>query len=175
MKNIVLSVILGAFLMGCGSENSSSNSNSSTNSAKNSESLLKSPLEARDIKELEEWLPKGDSVGVYEYNSNQPNSPAALSSVNPATLNERQKKGQQIYSKWCLACHGEEMPGTKALQAAYEGAIPALLEARDDLVPELVDTFVRYGKHSMPMFRKIEINDEELKLLSEYLSRNAGQ
>ncbi|TLD89110.1 cytochrome c [Helicobacter sp. MIT 05-5294] len=121
-----------------------------------------------------EWLPKGQSVGVFEYMPNTPNSPAAHSTINPKTLTNSQKKGQQVYSKWCLPCHGEGMPGTNALAVAYQGlGIPALIEERTDLSADLVSTFVRYGKHSMPFFRKTEINDEELKFLGDYLSRNA--
>ncbi|TQR34728.1 p-cresol methylhydroxylase [Campylobacter sp. MIT 99-7217] len=116
-----------------------------------------------------EWLPKGSSIDTYEYNSNQSRSPAAFSSINSNSLSSKEKKGQKIYSKWCLPCHGEGMPATNALQVAYEGALPALLEAREDLSPEFVETFVRAGKHSMPFFRKTEISDEELKLLGEYL------
>lgn len=41
-----------------------------------------------------------------------------------------------------------------------------------DLSADVVSTFVRYGKHSMPFFRKTEISDEELKYLGAYLSRN---
>ena len=41
-----------------------------------------------------------------------------------------------------------------------------------DLSADVVSAFVRYGKHSMPFFRKTEISDEELKYLGAYLSRN---
>lgn len=50
--------------------------------------------------------------------------------------------------------------------------IPALLEDKTDLSPDLVTIFVRYGKHSMPFFRKTEISDKELQYLGEYLGRN---
>lgn len=164
MKKIVFSAICAAFLVACG-ENSSSNS--SANSAQISGF---GSADVADFKSLQEWLPKGESVDVYQYRSNDSNSPAAFSSVNSAKLNERQKKGQQIYSKWCLACHGEGMPATNALAVTYQGLeTPALLEARSDLAPELVELFVRNGQYSMPLFRKTEINDEELKLLTEYL------
>ncbi len=50
--------------------------------------------------------------------------------------------GQQVYSKWCIACHGEGMPGTNALSALYKDqGIPALLEDRTDLSPDLVTIF----------------------------------
>lgn len=120
-----------------------------------------------------DWLPKGESVGVFEYVPNNPMSPAAFSAIDSKTLNANQKKGQKIYSRWCEACHGEGMPGTNALAVVYKGQdIPALLEDRTDLSVDLVKVFVRYGKHSMPFFRKTEISDEELQYLGEYLSRN---
>ncbi|TLD81415.1 cytochrome c [Helicobacter sp. MIT 11-5569] len=120
-----------------------------------------------------EWLPKGEGVGVFEYVPNSPKSPAAYSTISTKTLTNSQKKGQQIYSKWCMPCHGVGMPGTNALEVTYQGlGVPALLEDRTDLSADLVSTFVRYGKHSMPFFRKTEISDEELKFLGDYLSRN---
>lgn len=117
-----------------------------------------------------EWLPKGKVVEVSEYNPSNPHSPAALSIINSKNLSSKLQKGQKIYAKWCSACHGVNMPGTNALAVLYKDTgIPALLEERTDLSPDIVSVFVRYGKHSMPFFRKTEINDEELKLLGEYL------
>ncbi|ENT5782120.1 cytochrome c [Campylobacter coli] len=80
-------------------------------------------LNAKD----KEWLPKGESISVYEYIPNNPRSPAAFSSVDSKKLNANQRKGQQVYSKWCIACHGE--------------GIPELLEDRTDLSPDLVTIF----------------------------------
>ncbi|EAI7754544.1 cytochrome c [Campylobacter coli] len=89
-----------------------------------------------------EWLPKGESISVYEYIPNNPRSPAAFSSVDSKKLNANQRKGQQVYSKWCIACHGEGMPGTNALSVLYKDqGIPALLEDRTDLSPDLVTIF----------------------------------
>lgn len=114
----------------------------------------------------------GEEISVFEYIPNAPHSPAAFSSIDSSMLTPNQQKGQQIYAKWCLPCHGIGMPGTNALQALYGGAIPALLEDRDDLSADAVEMWVRMGKHSMPFFRKTEINDTELKFLADYLSRN---
>lgn len=122
---------------------------------------------AKEAKEI-----TGEEISVFEYNPNAPHSPAAFSSVDSANLTPNQQKGQQIYAKWCLPCHGVGMPGTNALQALYNGALPALLEDRDDLNADAVEMWVRMGKHSMPFFRKTEINDTELKFLADYLSRN---
>ncbi|MBR8461422.1 cytochrome c [Campylobacter sp. faydin G-105] len=79
--------------------------------------------------------------------------------------------GKKIYNHWCLPCHGAGMPGTNALYYAYKGTdIAAELTKRTDLTPEAVEFFVRNGKHSMPFFRKTEINDTQMKDLGEYLS-----
>lgn len=40
-----------------------------------------------------EWLPKGESISVYEYIPNNPRSPAAFSSVDSKKLNANQRKG----------------------------------------------------------------------------------
>ncbi len=34
-----------------------------------------------------DWLPKGESIDVFEYNSNNPHSPAAFSTIDSKTLN----------------------------------------------------------------------------------------
>lgn len=119
-----------------------------------------------------DYLAQGKSIHTQDYNAKNPASPAMLSIINPKALSAKLQKGQKIYIKWCSACHGVAMPATNALAVLYKDTdIPALLEERTDLSPELVASFVRYGKHSMPFFRKTEINDEELALLSEYLSK----
>jgi len=118
-----------------------------------------------------EWLPQGKSVETRDYQSANPNSPAAFSIVDSKQLNQTEVRGQKVYAKWCLPCHGVGMPATNALSALYQGTdVPALLEMREDFTPEIVEVFVRYGKHSMPFFRKTEINDIEMKFLGEYLS-----
>jgi mono/diheme cytochrome c family protein len=80
--------------------------------------------------------------------------------------------GQQVYEKWCSSCHGPgtDSPGTRALAAKYNGQVPAQLERRRDLAPEVVKHFVRNGVSVMPSFRKTEITDQELEQLARYLS-----
>lgn len=84
---------------------------------------------------------------------------------------EESNRGKEVYDHWCLPCHGAGMPGTKALETLYKGDIPAELTKRDDLVPEAVEFYVREGKHSMPFFRKTEIDDKDLEDLKSYLSK----
>jgi mono/diheme cytochrome c family protein len=100
---------------------------------------------------------------------------ASLSWAITAAAAENQ--GKLIYEKWCAPCHsrGEVYPGTTALDARYKGAVPASLEDRSDLSPELVKYFVRNGISVMPFFRKTEINDIELDSLARYLSEPANK
>lgn len=90
----------------------------------------------------------------------------------PITAAAVDSQGKLVYEKWCASCHsrGDVYPGTSALDARYKGAIPAGLEDRLDLSPELVKYFVRNGISVMPFFRKTEINDIELNALAGYLS-----
>ncbi|WP_082835984.1 c-type cytochrome [Croceicoccus bisphenolivorans] len=80
--------------------------------------------------------------------------------------------GEQVFDKWCAPCHaaGPRYPGTASLAQKYNGEIPAALEERDDLTPEIVAYFVRNGIMVMPPFRKTEISDDELAALGAYLS-----
>ncbi|MCC7462523.1 MAG: cytochrome c [Gammaproteobacteria bacterium] len=81
--------------------------------------------------------------------------------------------GAQIYTRWCLPCHGAGPghPGTQALQAKYQGNPPAELERRTDLTPAVIRSFVRQGISVMAPFRKTEITDEELDALAAWLTR----
>ena len=56
--------------------------------------------------------------------------------------------------------------------AKYQGTLPALLEERTDMSPELIRTFVRNGITIMPFFRKTEVSDTDLDALVAYLTRN---
>ena len=87
--------------------------------------------------------------------------------------------GKEIFNKWCLPCHAPDVngnyPGTVALQVKYKGKIPAALEQRKDLTPELITSAVRKGITIMPIFRKTEINDRELEALIRYLTNKEHQ
>jgi (+)-pinoresinol hydroxylase len=85
-----------------------------------------------------------------------------------------EERGQAVFNHWCAPCHapGPGHPGTQGLEMKYrDGSIPAVLEERDDLTPELVKVFVRQGVLSMAPFRKTEVTDAELEDLAAYLSK----
>src|SRR5262245_8248396 len=85
--------------------------------------------------------------------------------------------GEQVYKRWCVHCHaaGRGNPGTASLQTKYKNAIPAVLIERTDLLPEFVTQSVRHGVLSMPPFRKTEITDAELAVLSKWIASGGGK
>jgi mono/diheme cytochrome c family protein len=80
-------------------------------------------------------------------------------------------RGEAVYVYWCATCHaaGPGMPGTAALEAKYNGSLPAVLTERTDLTPETIAFYVRNGVSVMPPFRKTEVTDADLEALSEYV------
>lgn len=97
------------------------------------------------------------------------------SAAEPAT--SATDSGEAIYQRWCIHCHaaGRGNPGTESLQVKYDGKVPAVLLDRTDLAPAAVSLFVRQGILSMPPFRKTEITDRELEVLSAYVAKNFGK
>lgn len=94
--------------------------------------------------------------------------------TNSTVSGEGQPRGYAQYQNYCSMCHGPGggKPGTLALQAKYKGALPALLDQRTDLTPQLIKTYVRNGISVMPIFRKTEISDADLDAIAAYLTRN---
>lgn len=84
------------------------------------------------------------------------------------------ERGAAVFNNWCSACHSrgpQNAPGTTSLQFKYQGAVPAALEDRRDLTPDLVRFFVREGVATMPPFRKVEVSDADLDALAAYLTQ----
>lgn len=82
------------------------------------------------------------------------------------------REGKAAYAVWCAPCHAPDprLAGTLALRTKYEGRIPAALEDRTDLTPELVEYFVRNGVAWMAPFRPTELTDAEVAAIGAYLS-----
>lgn len=82
--------------------------------------------------------------------------------------------GSRVYARWCVECHGRGPghPGTQSLEVKYRGQdVPAPLEDRTDISPQLTTYFVRHGVALMPPFRKTEISDAQLRDLAAYLAK----
>lgn len=84
-----------------------------------------------------------------------------------------QEQAPAAYTKWCTPCHapGPGHPGTQSLEIKYKDSLPAVLEERKDLTPDVVKTFVRQGVLMMAPFRKTEVSDAELDQIAAYLSQ----
>ena len=83
------------------------------------------------------------------------------------------QKGKEVYQQWCAICHGRGpgYPGTGALQTKYQGALPAVLDDRNDLTVAGIRAVVRGGISIMPFFRKTEVSDADQDALIAYLRR----
>jgi mono/diheme cytochrome c family protein len=85
------------------------------------------------------------------------------------------ERGAAVFNNWCSACHSrgpQNAPGTASLQVKYQGSVPAALEDRRDLTPEVIKVFVRNGVAMMAPFRKVEVSDTDLDALAAYLTRS---
>jgi mono/diheme cytochrome c family protein len=94
-----------------------------------------------------------------------------------------ENNGKVVFDKWCAPCHGAvapkegmfgggALPGTAALTVKYKGRLPAVLEERTDLRPNVIASVVRGGLFGMPITRKTEVSDAELQDIVAYLTRN---
>ena len=102
---------------------------------------------------------------------------------SPATAQDGSavERGNATFQYMCAPCHGAGigddgramLPGTDALRIKYRGALPALLEERSDLTPELLKVYVRRGTWSMPGFRPTEITDSEIEDIAAYLAASS--
>lgn len=105
-------------------------------------------------------------------------APALSASAQDAAEETALERGKAVYDQWCIICHGEDDPasggGTAALEFLYQGALPAKLEDRSDMTPELITELVRRGRFGMPNFRLTEISEQQLKDMIAYLRRNSG-
>lgn len=80
------------------------------------------------------------------------------------------KRGEYLFNKNCLICHGEgpSYIGTKVLASRYQGREAILLE-RKNLTPAFIEAITRNGMGVMPGFRKTEINEQDMHELIEYM------
>lgn len=107
----------------------------------------------------------------------EPPAPIAAWSRTTAAVEDRGslvERGAAVFNNWCSACHArgpQNAPGTTSLQFKYQGSVPAALEDRRDLTPEVVKTFVRNGVATMAPFRKTEVSDADLEALAAYLTQ----
>ena len=76
-----------------------------------------------------------------------------------------------MFTTRCGMCHQTNGMGVSILSRRPGDASKGLLEQRDNLSAEFVYTVARYGTGNMPRISRAEVSDEELRLISLYLSR----
>ena len=107
----------------------------------------------------------------------EPPFPIAAWSRTTASAEDRGspvERGAAVFNNWCSACHSrgpQNAPGTASLQNKYQGSVPAALQDRRDLTPDLVKLFVRNGVAMMAPLRKTEVSDADLDALAAYLTQ----
>lgn len=85
-------------------------------------------------------------------------------------------QGRQVFSKWCLPCHGpgNHTPGTMALYFKYNGQEHPLLEHRVGMSSDYLKVMVRKGVSVMPSFRQTEISDQDIEAMAAYLKTSSA-
>jgi mono/diheme cytochrome c family protein len=117
------------------------------------------------------------SSAAFAQDAPSPTFPIAAWSRTSAAVEDRGaaiERGAAVFNNWCGACHSrgpQNAPGTASLQLKYQGSVPAALEDRRDLTPEVVKVFVRNGVAMMAPFRKTEVSDADLDALAAYLTQ----
>jgi mono/diheme cytochrome c family protein len=95
-----------------------------------------------------------------------------LALASPQARGAEAAPGKHIFDRYCAECHapGIGHPGTQQL-GWTRGDKNSVLEDRKDLLPAYITLVVRNGLVEMPAFRPTEIDDAQLKQLTEYLTR----
>jgi mono/diheme cytochrome c family protein len=96
-------------------------------------------------------------------------------SASAQSASAQAQVGKVDFLNACAVCHAAEpdRPGTMSLQFKYAGRLPAALEQRTDLTPEMVTYYVRHGIAMMPSFRRTELSDAQVAAIAAYLTRKA--
>ena len=96
---------------------------------------------------------------------------AASEQARGVFVSAAQGDPEAVYLARCQYCHVALGPGTITL-ARRLGEDNALLADRTDLTTDYVNAVVRNGLTTMPPISRVEVSDEELHLIGEYLTRN---
>jgi mono/diheme cytochrome c family protein len=92
-------------------------------------------------------------------------SAAALAQSPPAP-----DAGKRLFALRCAMCHNAAGMGTGLLSRRMKPEV-AELEKRDDLSAAFVVAAARSGILNMPVITRGDVNDQELALIANYLSK----
>ncbi len=99
----------------------------------------------------------------------------AMAFVTPCIGQEAPVGGQGLFEKWCSPCHGVGEAASIFLDKKYQGAIPGVIEQRNDITRELVTLRIRTQIPGMPAFRPTELTDMEVSQIADYLAGDKGK
>ncbi len=91
--------------------------------------------------------------------------------VAPMATSAEEPSGKMLFTTRCGMCHQTNGMGVSILSRRPGDTSKGLLEQRDNLSAEFVYTVARHGTGNMPRISRGEVSDEELRLISLYLSR----
>lgn len=85
-----------------------------------------------------------------------------------------------MFANLCAPCHdrgpgtdgAEKLPGTAALAARYQGAVPAALKDRGGLTADALWGFIRNRIRTMLMIRKTEVSDRDIEAITAFLAES---
>ncbi|SCW33463.1 Cytochrome C oxidase, cbb3-type, subunit III [Sphingobium faniae] len=89
-------------------------------------------------------------------------------------LVDKLPRPQRLYEERCAICHGDANfhPATHLLAKRY-GPGKGGIVGRDDLTPEAVKAVVRNGQLEMYPFPKVDLSDEDLNEIANYVAGGA--
>jgi len=105
-------------------------------------------------------------AGAANLASAEPAAPAPPPAANVARAS---LDGEALFLKHCGYCHLAGGTGTIQLERRW-GKERALLTERTDIPADYVKAVARNGVFSMPPITRVEVPDEELDKLAEYLA-----
>jgi mono/diheme cytochrome c family protein len=92
-----------------------------------------------------------------------------MMSTAGAQAKEGRLNGEALYLKECGICHLPGEMGSNILSRRL-GKERGVLANRTDLTSDLIKGVARNGQLMMPRFSRVEVSDQELKAITDYLT-----
>jgi quinoprotein glucose dehydrogenase len=98
-------------------------------------------------------------TGILYVNSSE--LPWSLTMIDVPKKNEHDLSlkgiGKSVYSKYCMACHGQELKGNGS-------SYPSLADIHKKYKPAQVQEIIEHGKNMMPAFKQMPANEKQALL-----------
>ena len=101
--------------------------------------------------------------------------PSAAKPVGTSPARQLPDDGKTLFEMKCGLCHIGNAPGTISLKERYGSPDKALLAQRTDLQSSYVKAVVRTGVGIMPPFTRVDLTDQQLDRVADYLGSREHQ